>query len=340
MSDDREHRLRSRLPTEARERLGKLLRERDSLLASARDAIQRSNELRAEIAHQKLYVDQRVRIEALDVHDGGIRVAREAIKFRSQELGDLDTANAERQSRLSYLTTITQRALAAISAVPLTKLLQAAGYERPPSVRGNHADAVEKVRARIRVMKGARDEISRAPLPVAMLKETAREQIEALAARGRPDLTGLAADGSSIGWPKSSEMAGGTPEDVAIAVLAYAHGPALIAAVHAQIDREASDEGAMTPADRAAALKKIDGEIEAAERSEVALIDDAAEHGVTIDFRSDGDVFAILKLSRQFVDAPKTAAAPRLGAINARPENNFAGASLTMPKPALRSDTI
>ena len=51
--------------------------------------------------------------------------------------------------------------------------------------------------------------------------------------------------------------------------------------------QEASDEGAMAPADRVAALKKIDAEIEAAERVEAATIDDARDHGITIEYRAD-----------------------------------------------------
>jgi hypothetical protein len=334
--DDRARRLLDRLPTEPRERLTRLIFEADGLMSASRDAQHRRNALRDEIDQQRRYIETRMKAGPVADDDGSVRIANDAIKFKSQELGDLDRANADRHARLQPVAALVRRALDAIAAVPASKVLQPAKHERP-NVRGSHADAVDRVRSRIASLKARRAEIEQAPLPIALAKEAATAQIEALAERGRPDLSGLIADGYSIGWPKSSEMAGGTPDDVALTIFAFVHRAAITTAIHRQIEQEASDEGAMAPADRDAALKKVNGEIEAAERTEAALIDDAREHGVIIECRGDADVFAVLAISRDFADAPPAPSAPyRSRQINREPIAAPIHSAPLMPEPARR----
>jgi len=185
MIDARERRLIDRLPIEARDRLTRMIFESDGLASASRDATDRCNKLREEIQSEQRYLDQRAREPGSFAGDGSVKTAQAAIRFKQQEIGDLNRANADREARNRPLASIIQRALDAIAAVPASKLLVSAKHERQP-VRGNHADAIERVRSRIKSLKERRAEVEGAPLPIALAKQTATDQIEALAERGRP----------------------------------------------------------------------------------------------------------------------------------------------------------
>lgn len=170
--------------------------------------------------------------------------------------------------------------------------------------------AIEAARTEI---ARARENISRivsAPIHSTMVKAAVRDEIERLAARGRPDTSRLFSGAGSLSWPQAQarvnvdglvvvhsvddlesrvlgRASAETPDTLAL--MAWMHRDTLIAALDREIGKVADDPAALSVDERASQLSKAKADLLAAERIEVALIDDAGEA-----YRTDTDPRALL----------------------------------------------
>lgn len=179
----------------------------------------------------------------------------------------------------------------------------------PPKLLKNEsvADAVERVRSRIGALLAESKTVARAPTTVSEAKAKMRAIVEELTASGRPDVSGLFSRAGAIRWPVVI-----TPEHNVdgylhrvidgSALLAFVHGPALIAKLDAEIEAVGAEVVDPLPTvDRERRLREIEHEVLSLNYDEDALIRMAAETGHTITPRGSADVRAVLGL---LPDAP------------------------------------
>ena len=131
-----------------------------------------------------------------------------------------------------------------------------------------------------------------------------RAQVEALAARGEPDVSLLTERGGDIVWPAvqtRSEVfnaqAGAvafaeTPD--ALALTCWLNKDAMIAKLDGLIMAEADDAAALTDTDRQLRTAEVMGDLLACERDEAALTWRAVAEELPVWFRADISPLAVL----------------------------------------------
>ena len=161
----------------------------------------------------------------------------------------------------------------------------------------NATQALDAARGEILSIAERLREIEFKPYPARWIKDGARRMVEALAEKGRPDVFPAINSGLDIALPKLAvpELAKKIPD--AIALLAWLHKDAFIAAVAREIDANASDENALDPQERKALRVKLSDELLEAERREEAAIVALEADGREIIRRADMDVRAFLEIS-------------------------------------------
>lgn len=240
--------------------------------------------------------DHPLAIAAKVQFDKASRLAREAD-------GRYDVTGMRFQTHKRLLTDVESYIAAArnLTMAPALKL------KFPSSDR--LAAEVEKIREDIAELRAERHAITSAAYPSIEAKARVRAEIEMLAERGKPRVTQLIDHGpmAGVGWPdlvaKASihGMATWIPGDEArtsqdlpgahLALTAWLHKDALLAALEVEIDAVAEDSAALSTETRAAKLAEVNARILDAERIECALIGTA---GGSVDFRSDTDPRAAL----------------------------------------------
>jgi hypothetical protein len=162
-------------------------------------------------------------------------------------------------------------------------------------------------RRRVGELKADLKQIELAPWPSKLTKARAREQLAELAKRGRPDVFALVERFDAIAWPTlpprtifTADGKGSVvlPETLdASALMAWALGPALVAAVEREIDELSDDDKALTAEMRKQRAEEISAEILAVEREEEALVEMAEAQQLPITRRTDADPRAVLGVS-------------------------------------------
>lgn len=171
--------------------------------------------------------------------------------------------------------------------------------------------AVDRCRTRLAELRAEAARIEAAPLPSSDAKAAVRAYVEALAARGRPDVRGMLSAAS--GKPHFANLPGvpvpslefGTLAPVALggivndglALLAWTQPDLLIASLDDEIDKVADDARAMTAADQAAARADVARQMLAVERDEEAFLRMAVATGFPLDRRADVDPRAVLMVT-------------------------------------------
>lgn len=173
----------------------------------------------------------------------------------------------------------------------------------------NVADAVERVRRRVRELKADLVRAERAPIFAAEAKERARAYVEDIARLAKPDVFGLVEGRGDIRWPmlaSASTNALMSPSGFilevpgrihdGLALTALLHRDALLAVLDREIDAVADDANALTDADRARLTAQAVRDILATEREEEGLIALAETEGREITRRGDVDPRAVLQV--------------------------------------------
>jgi len=161
---------------------------------------------------------------------------------------------------------------------------------------------VAAARERLESARAARRAALAAPIMAVAAKAIMRDQIEALAERGRPDVFPILesrqpAKFSTIGDLHRADTVRSTPVLDSEATLAWLHKEALIAALEREIDDAADDSEALDDEQRARRVAAAEAAMLAAERDEEAAISAAAAIGFYIPRRPDADARAVLGLA-------------------------------------------
>jgi hypothetical protein len=307
-----------RLPEVARTRL-EALQERIDELGAVYDHA--SSAWREEHdAQQKARNDYRVLTEPFA-----------ATAYGSQIVSADDPQAQELQSRADRRATAARKAndrMVALAArlsplrqlhVRLSRYIERAGAEineiKLPSLKlkpkETIAEAIERIRGDRQELLAQLSAVRAALLPSAVAKGNARKQIEELAEQGRPT-TWEVLEGRTIQWPTTSfrvdtstafVASEGTPRLGGLlfaevphiqALFTWLHRDALIKAIDKEIDGEADDKAALSPAEKAKRETEILAAILEVEREEAALIDKAGDVEL---HRPDMDVRAFLSIN-------------------------------------------
>jgi hypothetical protein len=192
----------------------------------------------------------------------------------------------------------------------------------PPALKAGEtlAAALERARERVDECRSTVDRIENAPWPSAHFKHRLREQVEALCARGKPDIRPLLERDADAVWPESilrssvlnaqlSEGARGAigmaqaPD--ALALLTWLLKDQLLKRLDAEIDSLADDDTALDAEAREIRLSEAMARLLEAERLEAGLTYAALEQRlVGVEFR---DINPIAILGVELIATPTIA---------------------------------
>ncbi|UPT87969.1 hypothetical protein HAP41_0000002070 [Bradyrhizobium barranii subsp. apii] len=176
---------------------------------------------------------------------------------------------------------------------------------------------IERFRRRVRELRADLHRIASAPYPSSHAKAKMRAQVEALAQRGAPSVSRLV----ELDGPVDFQMQSLTSEvhaerrslaftetADALALVAWLHRDALIAALDREISTEADDKAALSHEARQVAASEAQGDLIDIERQEAELVASAQIAGLPIEHRGDINPLALLGL--RLITAPRPDASP------------------------------
>jgi hypothetical protein len=206
------------------------------------------------------------------------------------------------------------------NGVPGNVRLEAIEVEPPKLNKGENGllDAIENRRRRVRELKADAHRIRSAPFLSAHARAKIREEVEALATRGRPVVTDVIEHDRSVIWPmlrlQGSIINAQAPSFVVtevpdlLGLFACVHGPALLKVLDAFVDDEKDDAVALSHIDREKRLSEVQQDQLATEFEEAALVWRAMEERLPVEHRADCSPLAILQC--RLVTAPRAVASP------------------------------
>ncbi|MET4518122.1 hypothetical protein [Bradyrhizobium sp. I1.7.5] len=177
---------------------------------------------------------------------------------------------------------------------------------------------IERFRRRVRELRADLHRIASAPFPSSYAKAQMRAQVEALARRGAPSVSRLVELDGPVDFQTqtlTSEVHAErrslafTETADALALVAWLHRDALIAALDREISTEADDKAALTHEARQKAEAEVQGDLLAVERDECALVWTAQAQGLPIEHRG-GDISPLALLGLRLITAPRPDASP------------------------------
>ena len=183
---------------------------------------------------------------------------------------------------------------------------------------GRIAEAVERYRNRLRELAADLHRTKSAPWPSSAAKAAVRDQINALAEAGTPDVDRAIEHGLPVSFKTTllSAMVRGTDTPAiahtetvdAFGLLCWTFRDQILAKVHAAIDEVADDKAAMNQQQREEREAQISADVLAVKRSECSLIWAAEAKGEVIDFRAETTPQAVLGV--RLVTAPRANPSP------------------------------
>ncbi|MGY4254585.1 hypothetical protein ACVI1L_001653 [Bradyrhizobium sp. USDA 4516] len=312
------------LPPAARERVEQMKLRAEECSALYRENFASEQAVRADIfgIEARIAELQRPRgAGGADLDDTDIRVVTEQRRLdqKRADLGRLLDAQATRTVESQRLGELLRSIETAISDRPRGTVAQMVEVGMPP-FKGNILDAIEGRRRRLRELQADLQRTRCSPWPSSLARQKMRADIEALAETGRPNASAAIEHNSSIGWPtaqhrvdvhNSPGAVGFAQMPDTLALFAWLHRDALIAALDREIDECADDDEALTAEQRREREIEIERDMLATAREEVALINLAKKQGVPADHRVDCSPLAILQI--EWVTAPPPATREGVG---------------------------
>jgi hypothetical protein len=268
-------------------------------------------------AAQRDYVIEKQRLMAEADRLDRWKIGRTADSATERELTKVQAALAEAQARLDgtnqriaalpqatialsgRLERFAKALRAPVAAGPVVKLAQRKGESL--------VDMVARLRAELAELKADRREVEAAPRTASETKVAIAEQIDELARQGEPDVLGCIEAGIPVTWPRivtdprTSPAAGGLHGSVHL--LCWLARDLLVERLCASVDELADDSHSLDVATRGYRLAKITEKTLMTERQEAEAIWAALAAGITIEFRADADVRAVLALADNVVEA-------------------------------------
>ena len=255
-------------------------------------------------------------------HDGGFNLPEDNRSvIEAQRLLDKATADFKRLTELSEVRTAAWQATSQAKTAceiylrdgkPGNTTLEAVEVELPKLNKGETVvDAIERHRRRVRELRADLHRIESAPYPSSYAKQRMRAQIGQLAQRGAPLVSSLVEHDREIAWPTQSvqskvynaENGAIVFHDAtdALALVAWLHRDALIAALDREIASEADDPAALTHEVRQQREAKVMGDLLAVERDESALVWSAMAQSLPVEHRADISAQALLGVALRTV---------------------------------------
>jgi hypothetical protein len=182
--------------------------------------------------------------------------------------------------------------------------------------------AIENRRRRVRELRATKHTIESAPYLSSVCKAKMRDEIEALAARGEPDVSLLVERGANIEWPDQRVQSEVYAAERALAfaqvpdtlaIFAWLHRDAIIKQLTALIDSESDDRAALSDGDRELRLSEVESDILATERTEAALVLAAQSQQLPVEHRADINPVALLGVT--LVTTPRATIGPSTSAL-------------------------
>jgi hypothetical protein len=314
----REEKIFDRLPEAAKVVMTELRQEKEDALTLSRATSDKENDARM------LKADAERQLRALN--ENVVRLRMPENNFNKKMLSDtIETATADlkrvrelnevrthRWQRCGQLIGAIESYVLNISPeVPIVEF-KGPGLKAP---RGDLLEAVELCRRKILEFQSDLAKINAAPIPSALAKKLARQEIDALAARGEPGCFDLIERRAGIGWPKTSyyeeNLSGlafidvaappiptGAPGYNALAFYIWHNRDAVIASIERKIEEAADDKNALSDDERPKRRSATLADILALEREEELLIRTGKARGLTeLQRRPEADPRAVLSLA-------------------------------------------
>jgi hypothetical protein len=201
------------------------------------------------------------------------------------------------------------------SGRPGNTTLEVVEIEQPKPGKGESGllDQIETRRRRVRELRADLHRIASAPYPSAHARAKVRAEIEALAQAGAPVVTNIVEHDAGIIWPVHTVRSAihTMPPGVAhaevpdaIALVAWLHKDAMIAALDREIASEASDDVALSHEARQQREAETMGDLIEIERQEAQLVFRAQSEGLPVEHRADISPLALLGV--RLITAPRT----------------------------------
>ena len=199
--------------------------------------------------------------------------------------------------------------------------LEPVEVELPRPAKGENGllDQIENRRRRVRELRADQHRIESSCLPANIAKAKMRSEIDALVARGAPDVSPMIEhlDGK-IGWPLTTlrstifnspgAVAFAETPDV-LAVFAWTFKDALVKRLDAEIDANSDDPNSMSPEERERRSAEVLGDIIDIEMQEATMVFAAQRSGIAVEQRPDITPLALLGC--RLITTPR--AAPAVG---------------------------
>ena len=296
------------LPEPARSKYRRLVGIAQDRQAASRRAYDDLEELRERVAKARVAYQIADRSPLTSVE--GIARVKEPIAEFEAEIARLIQERDERGERAQGITALVTRLESFVGDLPFAAKVTLFNGALPGRKKGEALiDTVTRCRSEIGKLHERIDAIRDAPRPLEECIARATAEIEALAQRGEPDMDGLLAEATSIGWPTRQldllartrdgavVAANGSTLD-AMAVMAWLFKPQLTKAVTAVLREQGHDNADAMPMSerpkRTADLRASKLEIE---RLEEQAIEEIEATGAAFERRPDADPRAVLMLS-------------------------------------------
>lgn len=273
---------------------------------------QQMRELRGQISDLRAMVAE-IEEGGTTVDDARIFQIASDITARQAELARIGGIHADKTEQAVALQSVVSSARRNLTAIAPEDVR----FMRSPAAKlgANEtlSEAIAGVRRKITEINADLHSVRSACLTSAEAKAIARAEVEQLATRGKPDVTAVIESGGSIAWPSANHRAkvfSADPHVVALtapdslALVAWLHRDALIAAVESAVEADSDDTLALSEVDRHAKREKLVSELLSREREEEALIELATARGEEIARRPDSDYRAVLSLADE-MPAPR-----------------------------------
>ncbi|WP_029582937.1 hypothetical protein [Bradyrhizobium sp. URHD0069] len=298
------------LPPPAAERLRELRQLGDDAHLLVRSAHEETQDLRTEIQghRNRLHRLRGARgADGFDLDDDDVRVTSEQARLdqkmvelkRRSELGEL------RGERWRILRTTIKNAEDWVRSKPGgTEIVMHEPVEPQLKKGEDILAAIERIRRRGRELEADLARIAASPWPSAIAKQKMRERIGQLAESGRPWVEQAIENDAEIPFQTQTHpvrilngdpsLIGFTELPDTLALLAWLHGDALIAALDREIDEVADDPNALTAAQRQKAEGEVRADLLSVQRQEAELVWKAQADGAAVTHRPDIDPRALL----------------------------------------------
>lgn len=297
-----------RLPGPAAQKLRKLRDAAESARALVSVPYLTMKEANAQRVALQSRIDELVGRRQLRDNDPLVVSERDTLTKLTEKSKALSAEAEARRERASQLAHLVRACEEYAEALPRSRPIDLAPAVPAPKATKPIGEMVGAIRERLDRHRKEIAAAINAPVPAAEAKRRAAAFVQGMAANGAPDVIGLL-EGGAIEFPmvdtgpvavasnRGAGFAQGTRQVDTLAVFAWLHRDQLIAALHAEIDDNADDAGALSDKDRADKIAKAKAAMLADERAEETLITLGEAQGLNILRRENADPRAVLGLA-------------------------------------------